>query len=249
MIVTEGNRYVAFFDILGFSNLVETEGSKEVFIYTRGFLDLMIRSSMPKSVVNPDMSVDLKPSIISYINFSDSIVYYSLDDSYEAFRTMLKVCANFINVVICGPTRMIRGALSHGEFYADPENNAYVGKALIDAYQLEKDQEWLGVSLHSSIENTANFIRAQKEFSHLIVRSLVPLKGSSNKPFCLNWIDQDVIIGSFNVLKSLDDCLNIGLKCLNPLKDNPKETKKETEKLKKRISNTRKFIEHCQRMQ
>jgi hypothetical protein len=241
MIVTEGNRYVAFFDILGFSNWVETAGSREVFVYTRGFLNLMIRSSMPESVVKPDMSVDLKQSNISYINFSDSIVYYSLDDSYEAFRTMLKVCAQLMDVVICGPSRMIRGALSHGEFYADPENNAYVGKALIDAYQLEEAQDWMSVSLHSSIEGTDNFVRAQKEFPRLIVRSLVPLKGSSNKPFCLNWTDPDVISGSFNVSKSLYDCFNRGLKAL---KDNPKEI----EKLKRRISNTREFIEHCQKI-
>ena len=242
MIVTEGNRYVAFFDILGFKNWVKTEGSRKVFVYIRGFMNLMIRASMPKSVVNADMSVDLETSIISYINFSDSIVFYSLDDSYEAFRSMLKVCAEFMNVIICGPTRALRGALSHGEFYADPENNAYVGQALIDAIELEKKQDWLGVSLHSSIEGSANFIRAQKEFPRLIVQSLVPLKGSSNKPFCLNWIDKDVIVASFNVLKSLCGCLNIGL---NALKDDPVNTGK----LKVRISNTREFIEHFQRIQ
>jgi hypothetical protein len=242
MIVTEGNRYVAFFDILGFKNWVETEGSWNVFVYIRGFMNLMIRASMPKSVVNADMSVDLEPSIISYINFSDSIVFYSRDDSYEAFRSMLKVCAEFMNVIICGPTRAIRGALTHGEFYADPENNAYVGQALIDAYELEEKQDWLGVSLQGSIEGTANFIRAKKESPHLIVQSLVPLKDSSNKPFCLNWIDKDVLSASFNASKSLDICLNKGLKAL-------KDDLEKAEKLKIRIYNTRKFIEHCQRIQ
>lgn len=241
MLVTDGNRYVAFFDILGFSNWVEAMGSKEVFVYIRGFLNLMIRASMPKSVVNPDMSVDLESSLISYINFSDSIVYYSKDDSYESFRSMLKVCAELINVVICGPTRMIRGAISHGEFYADPENNAYVGKALIDAYRLEENQEWMGVSLDSNIEGTENFILARKEFPHLIVQSLVPLKNSSKKPYCLNWIDNDVVYSSFNVFKSLDDCFNIGL-------DTLEGNQKEINKLRRRISNTREFIEFCQRM-
>jgi hypothetical protein len=242
VIVTEGNRYVAFFDILGFKNWVEIEGSWNVFVYIRGFMNLIIRASMPKSVVNADMSVDLEPSIISYINFSDSIVFYSLDDSYEAFRSILKVSAEFVNVTICGPTRAIRGALSYGEFYADPENNAYVGQALIDAYELERKQDWLGVCLHSSLEGTANFIRAQKEFPSLIVQSLVPIKDSSNKPFCLNWIDKTTIHASFNALKSLDSCLNIGLKAL---KDDPEKA----EKLKIRISNTREFIKHCQKIQ
>lgn len=241
MFVSEGNRYVAFFDILGFSSWVETKGSKEVFDYLRGFMNLMIQASMPDSVVNPDMSVDLKQSIISYVNFSDSIVYYSRDDSYEAFCSMLKVCVEFTNVIICGPTRMIRGAVSHGEFYADPENNAYVGKALIDAYKLEEAQDWIGVSLHSSIEGTENFTRAQNEFPHLIVQSLVPLKQSSKKPFCLNWTDNGIVHASYNAFRSLDDCLKIGL-------DTAKDNEKEISKLQKRISNTREFIEHCQRM-
>ena len=37
MLVTEGKRFVAFFDILGFSSWVESVGSKEVFTYVRGF--------------------------------------------------------------------------------------------------------------------------------------------------------------------------------------------------------------------
>ena len=111
MLLTEGKRFVAFFDILGFSSWVENIGSKEVFIYVRGFLNLMVRSSLPGSIVNPDMSVELCKSDIGYINFSDSILFYSVDDSYQCLKTMLKICGEFMNVVICGPSRMLRGAI------------------------------------------------------------------------------------------------------------------------------------------
>src|ERR1017187_21848 len=130
MLVNSGSRFVAFFDLLGFSSWIDDEGSMEVFTYVRGFLNLMIRSSLPGSVVHPDMSVELKESNMGFINFSDSIVFYSRDDSGECFETMLKVCGEFMNGVICGPSRMMRGAIAHGEFFADPESNAYVGKAL-----------------------------------------------------------------------------------------------------------------------
>ena len=98
MLVTEGKRYVAFFDILGFGSWVETAGSKEVFTYVRGFLNLMVRSSLPGSVVHPDMSVDVPESDIGYINFSDTIVIYSRDDSYKCLKTMLAVCGEFIDL-------------------------------------------------------------------------------------------------------------------------------------------------------
>jgi hypothetical protein len=237
--VSEEKKYVAFFDILGFKSWVNTRGSKEVFNYVRGFMNLMARASMPLSVVNPDMSVDLKPSIISYITVSDSIIYYSKDDSYEAFSSMLRVCAEFMNVVICGPSRMIRGAIAHGDFYADPENHAYVGKALIDAYELEEKQVWLGLSLHDNVVDSDNFIRAQEDFPNLIVKSLVSLKDSEKKPFCLNWSDDSVIDASFNALRSLDYCLNFGISTLG-------DNQKEIEKLRSKINYTREFIEHYQ---
>jgi hypothetical protein len=173
MLVTEGERFVAFFDILGFGSWVENEGSKKVFTYVRGFLNLMVRSSLPGSTVHQDMSVDIQKSDIGYINFSDSIVFYSRNDSYHCLKAMLTVCGEFMNIVICGPSRMLRGAIAHGEFYADPKANAYVGKALIDAFYLEEDQDWLGLSLHDSVEAVKYFQQALNEHNGYIVRSLV----------------------------------------------------------------------------
>jgi len=190
MLVDSGNRFVAFFDLLGFSSWIDDEGSLEVFTYVRGFLNLMIRASLPGSVVHPDMSVELTESNMGFINFSDSIVFYSRDDSEECFETMLKVCGEFMNGVICGPSRMMRGAIAHGEFFADPASNAYVGKALIDAYRLEEAQDWLSVSFHDSVVALPQFERALSKFPNYLVRALVPLRESIVMPYCLNWADE-----------------------------------------------------------
>jgi hypothetical protein len=224
MLVTEGKRFVAFFDILGFGSWVESEGSKKVFTYVRGFLNLMVRSSLPGSTVHQDMSVDLQKSDIGYINFSDSIVFYSRNDSYHCLKAMLTVCGEFMNIVICGPSRMLRGAIAHGEFYADPKANAYVGKALIDAYKLEEDQDWLGLSLHESVEVIKDFPKALKEHKGFIVKSLV----SSNKKY-LN--------ASFDAMSSIETCYNRGLASLQG-------NSKELKKLKRRIKNTKYFLKY-----
>ena len=238
MLLTEGERFVAFFDILGFSSWVESVGSKEVFTYVRGFLNLMVRSSLPGSIVNQDMSVKLQKSDIGYINFSDSIFFYSVDDSYQCLKTMLRVCGEFMNVVICGPSRMLRGAISHGEFYTDPEANAYVEKALIDAFRLEEEQDWLGLSLHESVEKVKDFDKAMKEHKGYIVKSLVPLKNNPTEfPLCINWANKKYLDTSFNVMKSIELCYKRGLESL---KENPKEL----EKLKQRIKNTKDFLEY-----
>ena len=238
MLLTEGERFVAFFDILGFSSWVESTGSKEVFTYVRGFYNLMVRSSLPGSIVNQDMSVELHKSDIGYINFSDSIFFYSVDDSYQCLKTMLRVCGEFMNVVICGPSRMLRGAIAHGEFYADPEANAYVGKALIDAYRLEEEQDWLGLSLHESVEKIKDFDKAKKEHKGYIVKPLVPLKNNPTEfPLCINWANKKYLGASFNAMKSIELCYKRGLESL---KENPKELVK----LKRRIKNTKDFLKY-----
>jgi len=236
MLVTEGKRFVAFFDILGFSSWVENEGSKKVFMYVRGFLNLMVRSSLPRSTVHQDMSVDIQKSDIGYINFSDSIVFYSRNDSYHCLKAMLTVCGEFMNIVICGPSRMLRGAIAHGEFYADPKANAYVGKALIDAFHLEEDQDWLGLSLHDSVEAVKYFRQALNEHNGYIVRSLVPLRSNSEKkPYCINWANKKYLNASFDAMSSIEICYNRGLVSLQG-------NSEELDKLKLHIEYTKNFL-------
>jgi hypothetical protein len=151
-----GNRYVAFFDILGFKSWIEQKGSLEVFNYVKGYLDMMIKSSMPGATVNSDMSVNLEVQNVDYIYFSDTIVYYTKDDTYESFESLVRVASEFVNVFISGVSYMVRGAIAHGEFYVDSETNSYIGQALIDAYQLEESIDWLGLCLDDTVLHTEN---------------------------------------------------------------------------------------------
>ena len=192
MLLDDGKRFVAFFDILGFGSWVENVGSMEVFTYVQGFLNLMARCSLPGSVVHPNMSVDVPSSDLGYVMFLDSIVFYSRDDCYECLKTMLAICGEFMNSVICGPSRMVRGAIAYGDFFVDPEVDAYVGQALIEAYRLEGQQDWLALSLDASLTATPQFDKALEEHPGFIGRSLAPLRDSDEKPYCINWADKSI---------------------------------------------------------
>ncbi|MBI2841667.1 MAG: hypothetical protein HYX75_25405 [Acidobacteria bacterium] len=238
MLVESGKRFVAFFDLLGFSSWLEADGSSVVFTYVRGFLNLMIRASLPGSVVNQDMSVTVEASDIGFINFSDSIVFYSRDDSDACFDTMLRVCGEFMNGVITGPSRLLRGAISHGEFFADPNANAYVGQALLDAYRLESAQDWLACSFHYSVVALPQFARALEAYPSYIVPALVPLRDSSVIPYCLNWADKRRFhYLSFSAERGLADCEQ---RARASLVDNATELTK----LERRMRHTREFISH-----
>jgi hypothetical protein len=41
----------------------------------------------------------------------------------------------------------VRGGISFGEAYIDEEESVFVGKPIVEAYQLEKSQQWAGVAL------------------------------------------------------------------------------------------------------
>ena len=192
MLLDDGKRFVAFFDILGFGSWVENVGSMEVFTYVQGFLNLMARSSLPGSVVHPNMSVDVPSSDLGYVMFLDSIVFYSRDDCYECLKTMLAICGEFMNSVICGPSRMVRGAIAYGDFFVDPEVDAYVGQALIEAYRLEGQQDWLALSLDASLTATPQFAKALEAHPGFIVWSLAPLRDSDGKSYCINWADKSI---------------------------------------------------------
>lgn len=224
--------------MLGFRSWLESEGSSEVFTYVRGFLNLMIRASLPGSIVHPDMSVTVKDENISCINFSDSIVFYTRDDSEQCLETMLTVSGEFMNSVITGPSRMIRGAIAHGDFLADPTANAYVGQALVDAYLLEGSQDWLSCSIARSVESRPGFEALRLKYPNFIVKALVPLKNTSDIPYCLNWADSDFFSDTyFNAERGLADCES---KAMISVADNYSER----EKLVMRMSNTRMFIRH-----
>lgn len=242
MSVSKEKKYVAVFDVLGFKSWIKAEGSQKIFTFMKGFMNLMTKVSLPKAVANEDMTVDMKPSLISQISFSDTIVFYSQDDSYESFSTILKVCAHFLNTVICGSRRPIRGALAHGEFYVEPENNACVSQALIDAYELEQKQNWLGMTFHKSIEGSTNFKRAQKEFPLLIIQTQIPFKKRRGEKFALNWTNKIIGPVTFNVMECLDECQE---RQSDLIENDDVDEKK---KLEIKIAQTKEFIEYCQKL-
>ena len=238
MLVDNGQRFVAFFDLLGFSSWLEADGSLKVFTYVRGFLNLMIRASLPGSIVHPDMSVTINSDSIACINFSDSIVFYTRDDSIECLETILNVSGEFMNVVITGPSRMIRGAIAHGEFFADPTANAYVGRALIDAYKLEERQDWLSCSIGNSVAQLPFFELLKKKYPNFIVKALVPLKDSTEYPFCINWADPNTFRNmSFSAERGLAECEQRATKTIQ-------DNQCELNKLARRVKNTRDFLRY-----
>jgi len=82
--------------------------------------------------------------------FSDSVVLVSFDDSFES---LLKLLVNTwrITQVLIGLKLPVRGAVALDEMHVDENDNIFIGKGLLEAYDLEHSQDWIGVAIENSI--------------------------------------------------------------------------------------------------
>jgi hypothetical protein len=125
--------WVSYFDLLGFSELVNTRKYFDVWeSYSKAFKQLE----------------DYNPYVdISW--FSDSFIFYSSNDGPDSFSSIEGVSRSFIHYLILRRIP-VRGALSFGRFYANKKYNIFFGPALIDAYHYGEAQDWIGFILTPS---------------------------------------------------------------------------------------------------
>lgn len=152
----EGVFFVALFDILGFSKLIEKVGSKGVIDIYQKLINLAILSKSYKSYqkikVAPNKYVMGSFYIpVKYAYFSDTIILWTKVETehFHALSPFVAKCAD----LICEALNLgipLRGSLSFGLGTMHKASNTYIGEALIEAHSLEKKQKWLGASLGNS---------------------------------------------------------------------------------------------------
>jgi hypothetical protein len=130
--LTNDKKFVAFFDILGFSNIVRKR-------------DIKILSTIITEVLLPGIEDSVQgvyiPDKVKISNVSDSIILYTIDDSVNSCLLLLIACNKLMST--CFKIQFpLRGAVAYGEFIADDKH--FVGKALVDAVDYEKKQQWSG---------------------------------------------------------------------------------------------------------
>lgn len=131
-----GERWVSYFDRLGFGNYSSEHDLINVFCETCSWLAI---AKQEKQYFD---NVEL-------VWFSDTIIFYSTDDSRMSFQAVADASRSFFDELLDSKIP-VRGALAFGDFYADKANNIFLGKALVDACKYGEKFDWLGFVLHSS---------------------------------------------------------------------------------------------------
>lgn len=126
--------YVAMLDVLGFSALVREDVSGQKF---EDYLDCVENAT--------------RDTRVKYVVFSDTIVLTAEsngpDSLLDIARASSRIFHDLLQVRIA-----IRGAIAFGDFFRSTvaESVFVAGSAVIDAYQFEKQQDWIGVMLTPS---------------------------------------------------------------------------------------------------
>ncbi len=158
------NRWLVYFDILGFKNIVN---DKNVF----SILELYERA------LSNTKNHKIFTKCINYAYFSDTFIFYSENDSEKEFTWIQSVAKNMIRKSL--ENRIpLRGALTMGEFYADKNQQVYFGNGIIDAYEEAERQDWIGLIITQASEKSiSTFGLNPTRFK--FKKWMIPIKGKS----------------------------------------------------------------------
>ena len=175
-------------DILGFSHLVQTTPLQHVVDDSLGWLRKSLHHSLHKRDFPDDIpkkSEFLGNDHVGVAWFSDTILFYTRHDDREAIRQLIHTVGWLLfETMMAG--RLIRGGISFGEAYIDEEDAVFVGKPIVEAYQLEKKQQWAGVALtDAAVERIPEQARSGHLSDWWVTPYDVPLKAL--RTLAINW--------------------------------------------------------------
>ncbi len=139
--VIKGNCWVAYFDLLAFrdkfNNLKDPNSLKaEVDVYFKEILEEAKEGVQQHKELLKD---------IQYGFYSDTFFFYiPVDETGHSYTVIDSLAKQFFTKCIWH-RKPLCGALSFGLFYAEKEENIYIGPAFINAYEYVEKQEWIGL--------------------------------------------------------------------------------------------------------
>jgi hypothetical protein len=180
------NRLVALGDLLGFKNTIL---HNDVEVVRQDFLGFFRRAMQHAMEAKgwPDPPADFASlraqSSLGVEWFSDTIILYTKTDTDEAATNLLRVVTWLLFETMYHHATRLRFGIDYGELHADTNAGQLVGKALVRAHELEKNQQWAGGALTKDAMD-----RLPPPARHYTTPYAVPLKTTAcASSAAINW--------------------------------------------------------------
>lgn len=188
-------RTVAFLDILGFREAVLNTPLSELAAKYEQRIAEADAMNHPSGLATGYSLFPTHPPnapLCQRFVFSDSIILVSIDDQAISALKLL-VYAWRLSQAFIAFKMPLRGGIAFGDLYSNPQKNICLGRALTTAYELEQAQAWIGVTVHSSVQEKFPEILSPHEaplglVNDIFLKYPVPMNdGSSQHLRTLNW--------------------------------------------------------------
>jgi len=126
----------------------------------------------------------LQKDAVTFHIFSDTFFLYTSEVNDRSFLALLAAC-DFLFLAAIENELPIRGATAVGELVVS--NGIEIGKPIVEAYENEKKQDWIGCWINDSC--IARINKAEHLLGKDIVKYQIPLKGGKvKKRYAFNWV-------------------------------------------------------------
>ena len=207
-------KFIAYFDYLGFKQFIENNDlSYQKSTVNMIFRDIESALSGGKTKDAPQgRTFDIAKSNINCINFSDTVVYWTNDDSKDSLRSILEVSYrfNWQAIIFCFPVRgsLVYGEIEHRDYKSESDVgglyniNSVYGKGLVKAHEKAEKQHWAGTVIDESFINklTKKGYSVDKYLEPFAKKYKVPYKNGITLPeqFVMRIVEGNLDNMSFN---------------------------------------------------
>lgn len=143
------DRTVAVCDILGFRELVLENDLQALINGKLALFQRLLGYCMDKGPfpeLPPRLTELRAQKRIGLAWFSDTVLVYAKSNDKLACRDVIET-VGWLLLVTMSTSMRLRAGISHGPLFVDPDNDIYVGQALVEACELEQAQQWSGAAL------------------------------------------------------------------------------------------------------
>jgi len=175
-------RFVCFLDIMGFKDMVMRNSHKEIYKLLTNL------SKHRKTLENAGkLPENYDSDSLKTVSFSDSIVVFTKDDRPECFELMTYAVSWLFSQALKDGIPM-KGAIAFGEMSVNISSQIFFGQPLIDAYLLEEEVKYYGISVHNTVEKYFADYNVKDEIKEHYIDCQTPLKSGKINHYNLDWI-------------------------------------------------------------
>jgi hypothetical protein len=180
------DRFIVYFDFLGFSEIIRRNYLLEVekaFVTAVKGISETLKSS--KKIVCESKIIE---PIEGWFWFSDTLILYSGDSSPENLLPITSAATYLLASLLNDgfPTRCV---ITLGQFKRlnEADHNLFLGKGLVQAFELEKKMNWCGGILDPYQSGIYEITKAWGAESPVLEYEAPQKEGDVRKYKCLNW--------------------------------------------------------------